>query len=220
MTSLPSHGALGVVSTVDSFAAEVPITSVPYRCWTAFLRYRLIWRPAEKSNKPVKIGFRAWDGSAYSSKATIEIAVEAIDGLPNAAAMNYTVDEDSELFNVTLRAMDDDSEHVSILITELPIHGTLYHVQNNSTDDFRGDEIAQAYSEWERVRPIEQFASNVLAVSSFWPAGDDAGNGFPSWHPFREYLPILLLERMFCSDDANHVHCRDTRAARCTRLLR
>ena len=81
--------------------------------------------------------------------------------------------------NITLRPVDIDTEFLSVFITELPVHGNLYY---SGSDQM----ITKAYSAWDVVQPISQFVSSVRGVSTFWPAGDDGGNGFPSWHPFRE----------------------------------
>ena len=53
--------------------------------------------------------------------------------------------------------------------------GTLYNVLPDQ--DKNEAVIAHAFSTWEVVHPIEQYLSNVLKVSTFWPANDDAGNG-------------------------------------------
>ena len=108
--------------------------------------------------------------------------------MPEPAPTSYTINEDTKLSNASLRAYDVDSDFVSVFITHLPAHGKLFKIlsNNNSNAMVQGDEIAHAYSQWEVVPPIEQYATNVRAVSTFWPAGDDAGNGYPSWHPFRE----------------------------------
>lgn len=175
VTGLPSHGVLELVNIVDLSVANVPITSVTFDC-TIFSRYRLEWWPEENSNEPVTITYKAWDGTDYSDEATIEIAIQAINGLPSVAPMDYTIFEDTELGNITLHATDVDSDFVSIFITKLPAHGTLYKIAPGT--DENEEMIAQAYSAWEVVKPIEQFISNVRAVSTFWPANDNAGNGY------------------------------------------
>jgi len=200
VTRLPSHGVLELENTIDG--TTVPITNVTFRCWETFFRYRLVWRPEVDSEEPVTICFKAWDGNAYSAEAVLAVSVQAQDGPPEAVPTSYTIDEDTKLFNVSLRANDADSDFVSVLITDLPAHGKLYKIANNSKTGavVQGEEIAQPYSRWEVVPPIEQFATTVRAVSTFWPAGDDAGNGYPSWHPFREYhscsFPSLVLARL------------------------
>ena len=188
VTRLPSHGVLELVSTVNATAPNVPITSTPFRCWETFSRYRLAWWPAENSNEPVTIGYKAWDGSDFSDEANLELTIQPIDGIPNAVAMSYTLDEDTELSNITLCAIDDDTDFLSIFLTSLPTHGTLYalvHYNNKSGDWVRREEITRAYSPWNVVEPIEQYASNVRAVSTFWPADDITVTGYPSWHVFQ-----------------------------------
>ena len=129
---------------------------------------------------------QAWDGSAYSPEATVDIKITARDGVPAAVATSYATVEDAAFVNITLRAIDIDSEFVAVFIKKLPTHGKLFRTSNSSDWLLQSNEIGQAYSEWETVPPFAQFAANVRAVSTFWPAGDDAGNGYPSWHPFRE----------------------------------
>lgn len=182
------HGVLELASTVNATAPNAPITSTPFRCWETFSRYRLAWWPAENSNEPVTIGYKAWDGSDFSDEANLELTIQPIDGIPNAVAMSYTLDEDTELSNITLCAIDDDTDVLSIFLTSLPTHGALYalvHYNNKSGDWVRREEITRAYSPWNVVEPIEQYASNVRAVSTFWPAGDTTVTGYPSWHVFQ-----------------------------------
>ena len=191
VTRLPSHGTLQLVSTLDPTGESVAITNVDYHCRDTFARYRVSWSPEVNSNEAVSIGYKAWDGTEYSAEATIEVTIQAFDSAPNAIAMNYTVDEDTPLFNVTLRAIDVDSELVSIFITELPKNGKLFTMMANDSESsnvtlVQGDEIRQAYSPWDVIRPIEQYASSVRAVSTFWVAGGSLTNGYPAWHPFRE----------------------------------
>ena len=174
VTRLPSHGILELVNAVDLSVPNIPITNATFDC-AIFARYRLEWWPEENSNEAVTIGYKAWDGTDYSNEAQIELTVRAINGLPRVAPMNYTMLEDTELHNITLHATDIDSSFVSIFITELPAHGTLYKVLPDQ--DKNEAVIAQPFSTWEVVHPIEQYLSNVLKVSTFWPANDDAGNG-------------------------------------------
>ena len=181
VTRLPSHGILKLVSTVNASEKSVVIANVPYRCWETFARYRLVWWPEENSNEPVIINYRAYDGTEYSGDATIAVEVLPIDGVPDAAAKTYTVGEDAQSVNITLRATDVDSLFLSMFITQLPLHGTLYVRRNSSVK-----EISEIYSKWEiDIQPIQQHASNVRAVSTFWISDDDAGNGYPSWHAYQ-----------------------------------
>ena len=177
VTRVPSHGILQLESTLDPAAEKIHIKNATFRCWETYSRYRLLWWPAQSSNTAVSIGIKAFDGITYSAEATVEIAVQSIDGVPAAVATNYSTNEDTALSNLTLFALDIDSTFVSLFVTELPTHGKLFDSNNT--------EIATAYSPWDVVQPIEQFASNVLAVSTFYPVGDDAGNGYASWHAFQ-----------------------------------
>ena len=190
VTRLPSHGTLQLVSTLDpSGETQVGITNTDYPCWDNFPRYRLSWLPATYSNDPVIIGYKAWDGTDYSAEATIEVIIQALDSAPNAIVVNFTTDEDTALYNITLRAIDVDTTLLSVFVTELPEHGRLFMMANVSEGNdtlSQGDEITQAFSPWEAVRPIEQFASSVRVASTFFSAGDSLNNGYPSWHPFRE----------------------------------
>ena len=185
---------LELQNTIDE--TTVPITNVTFRCWeeTTFVRYRLVWWPETDSEEDVTIGIKSWDGDAFSAEATVTVKITAQDGVPRPVPMTYTIDEDTELFNILLSANDIDSEFVSVFITELPGHGKLYNIANDNKTGVavRGDEITQAYSQWEVVPPIEQYATNVRAVSTFWPVGNDAGNGYPSWHPYRKLFRFFL----------------------------
>ena len=194
VTSLPPHGLLELQNTIDE--TTVPITNATFRCWeeTTFVRYRLVWWPVVNSEEDATNGVKSWDGGAFSAEATITAQITAQDGVPRPVPMTYTINEDTEVFNILLSANDIDSEFVSVFITDLPGHGKLYNIANDNKTGVavRGDEITQAYSQWEVVPPIEQYATNVRAVSTFWPAGNDAGNGYPSWHPYRKLFRFFL----------------------------
>ena len=141
------------------------------------------------SNDPAAIGFKAWDGTNYSAEATIEVTIIPVDGLPTAGSASYAIDEDVEQSIITLYAADADSDFVSIFITKLPEHGTLYEVVTREGGLVRGKAIAEVYSPWEVFQPIEQYASNVRAVSTFFwtieTSQSDAGNGYPGYHAFQ-----------------------------------
>ena len=183
VTRLPEHGLLELESGFGTSDESIAITNVTFRCWeTTFSRYRLVWSPEENSNEAATIGIKAWDGLDYSAEATISLTVIPIDGLPAPVPANYSANEDAGV-NILLHVNDVDSEFVSLFITALPAHGKLYQV--DTTTGERGEEITKTYSPWDVVPPIEQLASSVRAVSTFWPSGDDSGNGYPSWHPFQ-----------------------------------
>ena len=185
VTRLPAHGVLELESTLGTTETTV-ITNTTFRCWEVFSRYRLVWWPKQDSNDPATVGIKAFDGKAWSAEATISFNIIPIDGLPSVKAhSNYSTDEDTGV-GITLRAEDVDSSHLSFFITELPTHGKLYNSRSNTS--FGQGQITNAFSAWDILQPMEQYASNVRAVSTFWRSGEDAGNGYPSWHPFREYL--------------------------------
>ena len=203
VTRLPTHGALYLVSSLDSEAAAIPITSVPFYCWHNYSRYAMVWWPEEGSNDDGWIGVKAWDGTDFSQEALIDVIIEAVDGVPTTTApIEYHVDEDSEI-SITLSLSDRDSDFTSIFITELPSHGRLFTVGG----DGNRSEVADAFSAWDVQTPIEQFASTVRAVSSFYAAGDDAGNGRPSWHPY-QILGEGDVERVY--GDSAFAYCPST----------
>ena len=43
------------------------------------------------------------------------------------------------------------------------------------------NKVIEQYSEAGSSELMAQYASDVHAVSTFYAAGDDAGNGYPSW---------------------------------------
>ena len=180
VTRLPAHGALELKSGLDPSAAPIAITVTPFFCWDFFSRYSMVWHPDTDSNEPVSIGFKAWDGTAFSTEASVEFTIEPIDGVPTVVASEYDVAEDDTVL-IALSHEDTDSVFTSVFITRLPSNGRLFVVDAHGN---RNQEIVDRYSEWETSEPFEQYATSVLAVSTFWPASG-AGNGYPSWHPYQ-----------------------------------
>ena len=173
VTRLPTHGVLQLEYTLDVDSSAVTIVEIPFLCWNSFSRYRLAWWPEEGSNEDVSIGFKAWDGSAFSSEASMYISVTPVDGVPVATAAEYTLDEDEEV-TVTLSLIDADSDFVALFISGLPSHGALFTVAPNGS---KSERITAVYSAWDVQAPIVQHASSVLAVSSFWVASDGGNAG-------------------------------------------
>jgi hypothetical protein len=194
ITRLPSHGQLELESTLNASQPKIKISSnTPLLLIQNFARYRLLWWPEEGSNQATSIGYKAWDGTDYSAEATIVLSIIEIDDLPALAVTDDATDEDVPT-NITLYANDIDSDFVAIFITDLPAHGTLYKVEE---DGSRGDEIAISYSSWDVVEPFDQYASSVIAVSTFWPSGDDAGLAIlrPAWLP-PPYIPKRMCSQI------------------------
>ena len=185
ITSLPDHGTLFVLNGDENGQTE--ITSVPFDCWTVYDRYSVVWYPATSVDTSTNLKFQAFDGQDYSPDATITLSIIAVDDVPAVTAVSTSLDEDSQA-SITLTASDPDTEFLTIVITELPSHGTLY--MSDYATGATGNAIAQ-YSEWEVVAPLSQYVANVKAVSTFWPSSDavveDDGTvtSYPSWHPFQ-----------------------------------
>lgn len=100
-----------------------------------------------------------------------------------------------------LHAQDADvsSEPLTLAITRLPRHGTLYRASSNAT---RLQRIAQAFSPHASVDVVDQFAVNVTAVSSF-----RTGHG-ASWHPGQALGP----RDVFAYEDSIRAWCALRRA--------
>ena len=183
ITSLPSHGTLFLLDYDEAgpitSTGTQNISSVPFEIPRSG-GWCLWWIPQLSSEEPVTVAIQASDGHAMSDVAVIDISLLAIDSMPSVTAASYTANEDGAL-DIELEGVDPDSDFLTIVMSQIPLHGKLFLV---NADGSTGNEVS-AFSEAEVISSIIQYVSNVHAVSSFWPAGDDAGNGFPSWHPFQ-----------------------------------
>ena len=133
-----------------------------------------------------------------SAEDTTHIMIEQINDLPTAAPVSYNIPEDfPHILNVTLSAKDAETGHpLDLFVSKLPTKGKLYPpnmIARTETGDWalapNATPIFTEYNAYSSAgRLVEQWASRVIAVSSFW--------GNP---PGSEYHPIHILGPPDCS---------------------
>ena len=126
------------------------------------------------------------DDGVESSPGTITFDIARSDDIATLESFGMFLDEDSSSKNgrvpVLLKHSDAESDPLSIIITELPSKGTLYHTLSGD------DKIVQAYEKSRHIVPVEQYVWEVNAVSSFW--------GGP---PYTGYHALNIIGRPSCA---------------------
>mmetsp|Transcript_29228 Transcript_29228/g.97022 ORF Transcript_29228/g.97022 Transcript_29228/m.97022 type:complete len:923 (+) Transcript_29228:92-2860(+) len=181
ITALPQHGILYEMNALADYNASIltPIIAEPHAQSYSFTRFLYI--PDGNNIEPDMIEVQASDGIGVSSIGAVRFRFNAQNDPPTSSDLTVT-GAMSQPLSIMLPFEDVDTEHVAWYITKRPSYGILFVEDDNMSVPIGDGEV---YSEVNRVVPFEQYASKVLAISSFWPAGDKLANGFPSWHPFQ-----------------------------------
>ncbi|MDQ1713087.1 MAG: large repetitive protein [Frankiaceae bacterium] len=121
-TTTPGHGTLGSVSATD--------------CTGAVCTATVTYTPAGNYNGPDSFTYKANDGLADSTSATVSITVNAVNDAPVANPDSYSTAEDTELDVVAPGVLDNDTDVESnpltaVLVTNVT-HGTLALHSNGS----------------------------------------------------------------------------------------
>ena len=74
--------------------------------------------------------FKANDGTIDSNTATISIAIDGVNDVPEPNADSFEIDE-ADTYNGTLVATDGDEEILTYIIVDLPDHGTVTIIDEN-----------------------------------------------------------------------------------------
>ena len=181
IVSLPSHGTLWLMDyDVDPSAISIQVPEMTINVTTApftvpFKQWALYWDTNSGSEDAGEIQIEAFDGKNFSAAGTFTIDLISVNNLPEPVRKTWETDEDTEI-EITLYAQDSDSEFITLLVTDLPAHGKLYTLQD---DGSRGAEVQQYGESWS-ADILTQYASDVHAVSTFWPSPANAENGCES----------------------------------------
>ncbi len=84
----------------------------------------LIYRPDGNYYGPDSFTFRVWDGSDYSAEATIDIAVNSVNDIPEADSQSISTVEDIPV-GIVLTGRDADADPLYFYIVSPPAEGTL-----------------------------------------------------------------------------------------------
>ena len=141
ITAAPRHGTLKGANDGNASVTYVPDTNYNGRD-------RFLWK--------------ASDGSASSSEATVTLKIRPVDDPPEALDGTATVDEDGSV-SITLKANDPDSSgSVSFAITSLPSHGRLS--KNFPTVTYRPDDDFNGRDRFKFVAYSQTFTSSEAIV--------------------------------------------------------
>ena len=118
--------------------------------------------------------------SLTSSEASVSLAIEADNDLPQVFSRTYSFVEDSLPNGLLIELNASDAEvgtPLDILISSLPSLGTLYQTSDGTLAGSRTP-ITSAYNIFEVGVITSQYVERVLAVSSFWGTPPS-----PDYHP-------------------------------------
>jgi len=120
----PSHGTLGSISAPSCSPSDLGSSC------TATVTYT----PAPNYNGPDSFTFKANDGSADSSVATVSITVIPVNDEPTAIAQSVTTNEDTPTL-ITLAGTDVETAPANLTFTIVtpPVHGSLSGTPPNVT---------------------------------------------------------------------------------------
>jgi VCBS repeat-containing protein len=121
-----------VATDVETNALTYAIVTNPAHGTLSAVTSNLVtYTPALNYNGPDNFTFRAYDGTSYSSNATVSITVTPVNDAPVAQAQNVTNAEDTAK-SITLVAVDPESNPIaSYIIASSPLHGTLSGLTSN-----------------------------------------------------------------------------------------
>ena len=184
LTSLPSHGALYEVNSID-LQQQTRVYSAPYV--PVYDHFHFVWHPSTEETVTV-IATATDSNGATSEEAVARFVIVKKDDLPTSLDVNVTIDEDTEI-DVTVRGIDLDSAFLTVVVDELPKHGSLYEI---GAEPRINVSYAQYFASGEE--PLEQYAMSVHAVSTFWASRPNDEFPYPYWHPFMATGPPSLDE--------------------------
>ena len=174
----------GTLYEVDALAGDVVRCdfAVPWTPVYSLSRYRYAPDPGFSAKDSIEfVAVSTTRTNCTSSAATFFFDVLAVDDLPTATAYAGALEQGGNA-TFALPTDDADTAHHTLVISSLPEHGTLYAVDLGDGALEAVAEYGASSSDSDRTS-VDQYASSVLAVSTFWPASTTEYNGYTSWHP-------------------------------------
>ncbi len=111
-------------SDIEGNALTFTVVSNPIHGTLSGTAPNLTYTPATNYNGSDSFTFKANDGQADSTIATVTITVNAVNGPPTANDQSLTTAEDTALA-VTLIGSDPDGDTLTVTIVDAPVHGAL-----------------------------------------------------------------------------------------------
>ncbi|GMI41571.1 hypothetical protein TeGR_g1555, partial [Tetraparma gracilis] len=163
LISLPSYGSLSaldssnnVVGTFDS-TTELPVSTT----------LRLVYHPDEDNERTDSFTYTATNTQSLTSEpGRVEVTMFKINDDPKVEDPSATLDDANEERVISIEVVDPDDIFVNVYVNELPAAGTLY---------YSGDDMTQPVEAYQPsfVGRIDQYVTEVLEFSTFWPATID-----------------------------------------------
>ena len=101
--------------------------------------------------------------------------VVALDDLPIISAPPPVVTTEDTEVSISIEVSDAEGDFTALVLTATPSKGKLYVADVNGE---KGSEVSSTFNQYEVPVVLEQYAKDVLAVSSFWA-------GSHKWHPYQ-----------------------------------
>jgi hypothetical protein len=190
VTRLTGSGTLFSVPRSDSDSRALPITNVGQRI-VGSAAYVLYVPHADSYGRPSDSFEYVLEADGLTSQtATVVINIEGQNDLPTGQSDILTLTEDSVPNGVLIRLNATDAEMGTALervIKQLQTKGRLFQTSDGTLSGARTP-ILTPYNLFDVGSMIEQYASRVISVSSFW--------GSP---PYAGYHPLNFLGPPDCS---------------------
>ena len=111
-------------SDADGDSLTYQVTSQPTNGSLSGTAPSLTYRPSANYNGSDSFRFRVYDGTVWSSTATVSITVTPVNDAPVARNQSIQTNEDQSK-SLTLQATDVDGDPLNYTITTQPSHGTI-----------------------------------------------------------------------------------------------
>ena len=185
VTKLPSHGSLYAINSIDPSQRSL-VDTVPY---TLANHFHFTWQPNGEDTTTL-IATATDSRGATSEEGIARFVIVKKDDIPTTSNVNVTIDEDTAV-ELTVRGFDPDSSFLTLVIDDLPLHGSLL-----AEEDGSWRRINASYAQYRITgeEPLEQYAVSVHAVSTFWASRPNDEFQYPYWHPFMATGPPSLDE--------------------------
>ncbi|GMH84901.1 hypothetical protein TrST_g12797 [Triparma strigata] len=159
ITSLPANGRLFQTDGSDNTMGE--ISTVPTTVDTS----RFLFIPTKDQVAARTFKFKASNAHGLeSAEKTVTISVTLSPDKPLPTGSETVMVPGLTEINLSAQVVDPDTAFYSVIIDELPVLGSLYYENDDTTS------AITKYDPFAAPVPISQFAFKILETSTYWPS--------------------------------------------------
>ena len=173
LTTLPASGVLTELDSYDSPVQIVTPSMLPHTLQT----HRLSYQPTLYSTDSVSFSFKGIDEvGGESEESSVTVSIVPSNDLPTAEPVVAEIPKGAAIHPIELPVMDPDNTFVNVVVSALPVVGTLYYVDSKSTG------VVEQFNDFSMTEQTVQYAAAVLEASSYYP-DNNVGFNPRQWHP-------------------------------------